>query len=154
MPASSGPAVPPAQLAGLVMETLLFGAYLVVFVGSCYVIFSTLWMSGQSSPRPLNRAMICACFLLFASITAHWVIDVVRAFDAFIYGHNGDPLHFYGNLSDGKNIAKSALYNFECLVADFILVLRLYHVWGRNWKIALFPASSTAALIDSITLQP
>ncbi|KAJ8503266.1 hypothetical protein ONZ45_g10993 [Pleurotus djamor] len=145
MSESSVPLVP-AELAGMVIETLLFGAYLVVFSGSCYVIFSA-GFSGQFARGPLNLAMIFACFMLFASIVAHWVIDVVRLFDAFIYGHRGSPLAFYAFLSDGKNVAKTALYILECLLADSIMVLRLYYVWGKNWKIALFPISTTCAFV-------
>lgn len=43
-------------------------------------------------------------------------------FDAFISGQDGSPDTFYSNVSDGKYVAKSALYCFEVICADFILV--------------------------------
>ncbi|KAJ8516293.1 hypothetical protein ONZ45_g6388 [Pleurotus djamor] len=93
--------------------------------------------------------MTLACMALFASISTHWVINITRLFEAFIYRAEaaGGPTAYYATLSEAKNVAKSVLYVFQCLLADSIMVFRVYHVWGRNWKITLFPLLTTVGLL-------
>ena len=53
----------------------------------------------------------------------HWLTNVARAFDAFIYhGTDPGPNFIFGDLADPKNLVKSALYNVEIAIADCILV--------------------------------
>lgn len=58
----------------------------------------------------------------------HWLLDVVRAFDAFVYNDEDSPVLFYSLLSDGKNVAKTLLYNLETFCADSIMVISP-HLW-------------------------
>ena len=62
----------------------------------------------------------------------HWVIDISRLFDAFIYGDDGSPLFVYANISDGKMISKTVLYLLEVLCADSILVRQHGYLYPRS----------------------
>ncbi|KAJ8508686.1 hypothetical protein ONZ45_g9063 [Pleurotus djamor] len=136
-----------AELVGLVLETLFFGVYLTVFMGSCYLIFSAGPNGRFTRGGMMNRAMLSAFCVLFASISTHWVIDVVRLFRAFVFKQHGGPTPFYAFLSDGTNVAKTALYALECVIADSIMVLRLHYVWGRSYLVCVFPALTTMSFI-------
>ncbi|EIM92158.1 uncharacterized protein STEHIDRAFT_151501 [Stereum hirsutum FP-91666 SS1] len=133
----------PAELAGMVIETLLFGIYLATFFASVYLLFSRRFRGGHSPLSTLKSPMAIACFVLFVSIVAHWILDIIRLFDAFIYDKDGNPLAFYALLSDGKNVVKTFLYIFEASIGDSIMVYRLYHVWGRSIQPCVFPVLTT-----------
>ncbi|KAI0028901.1 hypothetical protein K488DRAFT_57565 [Vararia minispora EC-137] len=131
-------ALVPAELAGTAVETLLFGVYLVTFAMCMHVLFSDRHRQ-TSGLAVLISPMTLASLFLFASIVSHWVLDIVRLFDAFIYGRKGSPLAFYAYIRDGKNVVKTALYIAQVIVVDMIMVYRLFHVYQRSWRICVFP---------------
>lgn len=52
----------------------------------------------------------------------HWVLNISRAFEAFIHHKLGDPAVYYADLSQGLNVAKATCYILETIVADVVLV--------------------------------
>jgi len=46
---------------------------------------------------------------------------------------------YFADITRKKQIAATALFEFEVLIADFILLYRLYHVWKPHWWISIIP---------------
>ncbi|EIM87536.1 uncharacterized protein STEHIDRAFT_168254 [Stereum hirsutum FP-91666 SS1] len=141
------PQVPlaPVELGAIVVESLFMGAYLVTFAVSVHFLFFKRFRHHNSARSTPRSPMTIICLVLFLCIMAHWILDIIRLFDAFI-SKKSDPVAFYSVLSDGKNVARSFLYNFETFCADSIMAYRLYHVWGRSLKICILPVLTTSMI--------
>ncbi|EIM83291.1 uncharacterized protein STEHIDRAFT_159881 [Stereum hirsutum FP-91666 SS1] len=136
-----------AELVGTMIETLILGPYLLVFLTNGYF---TIRRTDPQRPRTFATTLrtsldpVCiASAVIFICIISHWVLNITRMFDAFVHGQDGSPDAFYRNTSDGKYVAKSALYGLEVICADFILIYRLYVVWSHSWKICALPVIAT-----------
>ncbi|KAI0028812.1 hypothetical protein K488DRAFT_89375 [Vararia minispora EC-137] len=134
----------PSVLAAIVLETLFYGVYIVVFSFSVRTIVFDRHRTGpklhslRSIPNLIGLAM-------FASITARWVIDVSRLFDAFVYNSMGSPVQFYSVAAEKGNVAKTFLYVSQAIMGDFMLVYRLYYVYNRSWLVCALPSTTTLA---------
>ncbi|KAL4267664.1 hypothetical protein AB1N83_000951 [Pleurotus pulmonarius] len=132
-----------AILLAAVMETLLLGAYLVVFASSCRTIFAARrrgWLKGA-----LSNGLLAVDFAMFLSIIAHWALGIARLFEGLGHDHTA-ALEYFHLISEGKLVAKVALYVFQCLLADIIMVLRLYYVSMKSLGICALPILTTSGL--------
>ncbi|KAF8889042.1 hypothetical protein BD779DRAFT_1672005 [Infundibulicybe gibba] len=131
-----------AELVGTVLQSCLYGVYLVLFAGCLYVSLG----KQRGRRRPINKFLFTVTIVLFILITSHWIIQILRLLDAFIYGVDGEPDKYYGYGANPKNVAKTALYVAQTVVGDCTMIYRLYVVWGRNWKIIVIPSILTVGL--------
>ncbi|KAF9495566.1 hypothetical protein BDN71DRAFT_1447485 [Pleurotus eryngii] len=130
--------IPSAELAGILVESTLFGIYLLLFA-SCIYAYTT--GRGTRSPTLLGINIL----MLFL-ISSHWILQIVRLFDAFIYS---PPLTssnvYYSNVRDPKFVTKSALYFLQTTLGDLTMVYRLYVVWNRSWLVTILPLLAVLA---------
>lgn len=70
MPVSSGIQLLPAELGGIVIESLIYGVFLVLCATCFYVLITKRSYSGPASQGPVNKIMLLICTILFMSITA------------------------------------------------------------------------------------
>jgi len=90
---------------------------------------------------------------MYILAVTHLSIDVYRAVKAFVdYADipNGS-IAFYGKLSDPTEIAKTAVYSLQTILADSFFVWRCYIVWNKRWSIIVLPViivlGTTTAII-------
>ncbi|KAJ6520600.1 hypothetical protein DFH09DRAFT_939678, partial [Mycena vulgaris] len=69
----------------------------------------------------------------------HWIVDVVRAVEAFIDSPDG-ALAYYANISNPLQATKTAIYVTLTLTGDFFVIYRCYIVWNRKWLVVVLPA--------------
>ncbi|EKM60338.1 uncharacterized protein PHACADRAFT_189474 [Phanerochaete carnosa HHB-10118-sp] len=139
-----------AYLLGLVLETLSYGMYIVLF------LFSMYFLVGDGSRKRRGSRMaksmlfiIIGNVILFATITAGWIIVNIRSFTGFI-GHSGDSnwtLMYFASFSGGTTVAIVALYLVETAVADSIMVYRLWIVWQHKRSIMALPGCTYLATL-------
>jgi len=135
---SSSPRLDAVELGLIIAESGLYGIFLIMLIGALEAIYERR-RRGDSC---ILLLAVSAC--LFICITAHLALDVVRAFDAFIFQSNNAKLpgpspatSFFENLSNSKYVAASCFYVVTTCVGDTFMIYRLYIVWGRNlWIIA------------------
>ncbi|KZV61167.1 hypothetical protein PENSPDRAFT_693646 [Peniophora sp. CONT] len=138
------------ELAGFVVETFLVGAYYAVFFLGLHAIFSerfrrgSVWIMLRS---PINLSY----FVIFACVTANWIIDVVKLFDAFLYKEDKEPLLVYAVASNGNRIAQTMVYLTEIFCADAILVYRLLHIYKRSLAIIALPVCTITVTLGETT---
>ncbi|KAF8582243.1 hypothetical protein K439DRAFT_1351653, partial [Ramaria rubella] len=141
------------------------GTYLVLFTACIYVVVFRRHRDSTRNKTKINKPMLATSILIFCMLTAHWILNVARAFDAFIKFRDidGGPIAYYSNLSETKNVIKSGLLVATILTADVIMVWRLYIVWARNhWiiiptvcsVIAYVAVAGTAATFQFSQLSP
>jgi len=141
-------ALAPAELIGVVLESAAYGVYLVLFIGCVYTLSGRYKRkrNGKLATRKANRPMFFASVILFVCITLHWVLEIGRLYGAYVVeiAFPG-PEHYYSNLANPLNVAKTGLYLAEFVVADGIIVYRLWTVWNGNWSICVPPACTLLA---------
>ncbi|KAF8893080.1 hypothetical protein BD779DRAFT_1798439 [Infundibulicybe gibba] len=127
-----------AELIGIILHSALYGIFLILFVGSIYVPLSRL----RRWTAPPNRILMSVTIILFILITIHWILQLLRLIDAFIYyaDDDGGPSAYYANGAGSKNVVKTAFYIVQTFVGDCTMVYRLYIVWGHSWRVSVVPA--------------
>ncbi|KAF8893081.1 hypothetical protein BD779DRAFT_1508763 [Infundibulicybe gibba] len=122
-----------AELIGIILHSALYGIFVILFVGSIYVPLSRL----RRRTAPPNRILMSVTIILFILITIHWILQLLRLIDAFIYyaDDDGGPSAYYADGAGSKNVTKTAFYIVQTFVGDCTMVYRLYIVWGHNWRV-------------------
>ncbi|KAF8889029.1 hypothetical protein BD779DRAFT_1671991 [Infundibulicybe gibba] len=96
-----------AELIGIILHSALYGIFLILFVGSLYIPLSRL------------RRQI-----LFVLITVHWVLQLLRLLDAFIYHANDEGGQAHIMLTgQKKNVIKTAFYVAQTFVGDCTMIV-------------------------------
>jgi len=119
-----------ASLIALVLETFNLGIFTALCGATVRVIFKRPFNS-----NPLMLPTLCLIWLL--SIV-HWIIDIVRAVDAFLDSPLG-ALAYYADVSNPLQAAKTAVYVTLTLTGDFFVIYRCWVVWHRQWPIVILP---------------
>ncbi|EIN12516.1 hypothetical protein PUNSTDRAFT_141199, partial [Punctularia strigosozonata HHB-11173 SS5] len=138
--------LPVVGLASIVVESSLYGLFLATFLACEYVLLHK--RTGRSRGINLRSnaklPVLASSIVLFFLITMHWAIDIFRLFRAFIGSGatvNG-PLLFYANLGDRTYVAKTAVFAITGVIADGLIIYRLYIIWNRNLWICIAPILS------------
>jgi len=132
-----------SELVGTVLQSVLYGIYFMLFVGSIYI---PVVKHHRRSRSPINKVLLTVSILLFLLISAHWGVQIARLVDAFIV-HGHDPNAYYGDPAQVKNVTKTGLYVAQTFVGDFTMVYRLFIVWGRNYKVIILPCLTSFGLL-------
>ncbi|KAI0657974.1 hypothetical protein C8Q70DRAFT_918454 [Cubamyces menziesii] len=130
-------AIPPLDKMSLVaiwIETLLYG-HIVMYLGAAYVLV------GNGKRR--GPALLVASTLLFALSTGHVAVSLRQLLQAFTNPAitsmpKGSSLYFL-NQTDPLVFAGQALYLFNVLVQDLVLIWRLYAVFNSDWRVPILP---------------
>ncbi|KAJ7756526.1 hypothetical protein B0H14DRAFT_2977575 [Mycena olivaceomarginata] len=109
----------------LILETLLYGVFLVLFA-------ATWWCIYQRRPITTNRMQLVTMSLIWVLSTVHLIIDILRANQAFVAMDGGSAEEYYLNLANPLQAAKTAVYVTLTLVGDSFAIFRCYIVWGRK----------------------
>jgi hypothetical protein len=137
-----------ANLGSIIVQSFLYGAFLLLFTVCIYILHPTTRAANASNDGGPNRPkrspniiLLVTSVILFLLITLGWVIHVVYVIRGFITHRDipGTELYFM-NPSEPTLVAQIALYVFQTLVADIIMIYRLYIVWNRQSWICIFPA--------------
>ncbi|KAI0928019.1 hypothetical protein AcW1_005398 [Taiwanofungus camphoratus] len=153
-----------AELIGVILESLTYGAYFIIFAQCSSAIRSfqqnweSLWRSGsstRSSVEPIKTDVFLerhtrpsrglylplTAALLFILITMHLVVDIVRVVDAFT-GNELNPLNpalYYGDLRAFASVFKTVIYTSVTVVSDAFIVYRTFIVWDRSYVLIALP---------------
>ncbi|KAJ7156517.1 hypothetical protein C8R43DRAFT_998235 [Mycena crocata] len=125
---------------GCMLESMGYGLF-------CMMAGFTLranFIKDRSSKRPMIIAVLALIWILS---TMHWIVNVYRAYQAFIVFPEG-AVAYYDTLNLPTYTAKNVAYATLTIVADAFASYRCYVVWNRNWYIGAIPGIlllSTAA---------
>jgi len=115
------------------METLFYGVYLVVFATAVY-------FRKRATKGLTPSLVIVVAFLMFAICTAHIAINLRRLIEGFILTQTKpQTLAYFYQFNDPLNVAKQFLWIFNNILADCVLVWRLWVVWNGNLYVCIGP---------------
>ncbi|KAJ7689734.1 hypothetical protein B0H17DRAFT_874164, partial [Mycena rosella] len=127
-------AIDGAELAGIVAEGILYGAFRIFLAVTVYILIYR-----RRSREKLNLPMLTASLLMMALATAQIIVDTINIFKTFINDKTRLERQFF--LQDATQpifAAKHAVYFTMMLLGDSIVVYRCFIVWSKNyWVIAV-----------------
>ncbi|KAG1848098.1 hypothetical protein DFJ58DRAFT_476131 [Suillus subalutaceus] len=135
--ASSGIPLDTGALISAVLEGILYGFSVLMFMG-------TIWsLTSKRQVQDINRCpiVVVATLLLLLS-TAHMVATIIRLEDGFVKYRDtypGGPVAFFADVSQGLYVIKHALYVLQTLLADGVVVYRCYVVW-QSVRVIILPS--------------
>ncbi|KAJ7184377.1 hypothetical protein C8R46DRAFT_1063890 [Mycena filopes] len=115
-----------AGLLSTVLESLLYGFSLLMFIGTMWILLR----------RPeVNRPMVVVACLLFCLSTIHLGVDINRLNSGLILARDlpGGPAAFFANPSETSFVFKNAVYSFQTVLGDGVVIYRCYMVWRSIW---------------------
>ncbi|KAG2111462.1 hypothetical protein DEU56DRAFT_896569 [Suillus clintonianus] len=132
--ASRGIPLDAGALMSTVLEGILYGFSLLMFIG-------TIWaLTYKRRIRDVNRPIAVVAILLLILSTAHMVVNTIRTEDGLVKYRDtfqGGPMAFFGDLTQQTFVIKHALYLLQTLLADGVVIYRCYVVWRSLWMIIL-----------------
>ncbi|KAL0059271.1 hypothetical protein AAF712_013995 [Marasmius tenuissimus] len=145
-----------ANLASIALESSLYGFYLLLsiisLVGSIkyaepivppsHYRRTTIWSFISSRLQVLKRPIFVGGLLIVASVTGHWITDIVRLFGAFVYAPH--PEAYYADTSHITQLMKNIFLSASAVIGDALIIYRMWVVWGRPYRIIIFPIISLA----------
>ncbi|GJE85466.1 hypothetical protein PsYK624_015450 [Phanerochaete sordida] len=124
-------------LIGFACESLLYGAYCVLFLASLYVLFHK-WKG-----RGTDRTVVVLHFCLFVACTLHYALE----FNHFYLYLNTSGVVGYAN-EDFHMFIADCVVSVADFLGDLILIYRCWIIWGCQYYVAVLPLlTSTAGLI-------
>ncbi|KAJ7613354.1 hypothetical protein DFH06DRAFT_1109235 [Mycena polygramma] len=132
---SNGIAIDVSELAGIIAEGILYGAFSILFGATVHILTRRRRHGGK-----VNLPMLVASCLMMLLATAQLIVDTVNVFWAFISHDPRVQRQFF--LEDATQpifAAKHAVYFTMMLLGDSIVIYRCFIVWGRNYWVVAVP---------------
>ncbi|PFH47786.1 hypothetical protein AMATHDRAFT_122242, partial [Amanita thiersii Skay4041] len=125
-----------AKLVSIFVQTLLYGAYTVLFALTCWVL-----IYHRTKDQPIRKTMLGISLLMFVLATMHIGVNFTRIIKAFVVFKDepGGPAAFFNQLSEFTQLFGSTIYITQTIVGDAVVLYRCYQVWGRRFEIVAFP---------------
>ncbi|KAJ7052954.1 hypothetical protein C8F01DRAFT_1032778 [Mycena amicta] len=120
-----------ASLLALVLESFNIGLFTILFAATVHTILL------KETHKRNNLLLPTLCIIWVLSL-AHWIIDIVRAFQGFLDTPAG-ALAYYADVADPLETAKTAVYVTVTQTGDFFMIYRCFIVWNRKWRVVLLP---------------
>ncbi|EJF59596.1 hypothetical protein DICSQDRAFT_89248 [Dichomitus squalens LYAD-421 SS1] len=123
-----------AALIGFAGEATLWGAYAILF------LVSIVLMRKRKQSTPLSLPVVVAHVALFIACTVHYGLE----FNHFYTTLAAKGVHGYAN--ETTQLVGADIFLSLCdLLGDYILIYRLWVLWGRNYWIIILPSLCAVA---------
>ncbi|KAJ7064338.1 hypothetical protein C8F01DRAFT_1131061 [Mycena amicta] len=125
----------------LILETLLFGAYLILLSVNAYLQLRQ--HSQARSGRWRSRPAVLTSLAIFCLCAAHWTLTILAFIFAFLNYSGGlglvGLLVFYFKRLQILEAVRDTLTLLTILVGYFALIYRMWVIWNRDIRVALLP---------------
>ncbi|KAH9069647.1 hypothetical protein EDB83DRAFT_2373962 [Lactarius deliciosus] len=124
-----------SELLALCFESVLYGVYLVLFVGCIKVLISKRRRRSGGNIR-----LVLISSTLFVLITWHEVIDAIRLYMAYKRSETSTGADlYYAHAASMLSLMKTSVYLVETLASDLFILYRCYVVWNASLAIVTLP---------------
>ncbi|KAJ7020037.1 hypothetical protein C8F04DRAFT_1134955 [Mycena alexandri] len=125
-----------ALMTGTVVGDVLYGIYFTLFLTSTGLTCRRV--TGNKSGSIYRSAAFISSLILFATVTSTCILDTVRIVQGFLLFEAG-PVAFFADDSQPTAVAVNICTLASGFINDFIMIYRLYIVWGREKLIIVLP---------------
>lgn len=132
--ASPGIPLDTAAIMSSVLEGILYGFSVLMFVGAIWM------MTYERRLRDINRPAVAIATLLFLLSTVHMVVGIIRIEDGLVKYRDtfpGGPAAFFADASQETWVVKNAIIILQTLLGDGVVIYRCYVVWQSVWIIIM-----------------
>ncbi|KAJ3817680.1 hypothetical protein EV361DRAFT_13591 [Lentinula raphanica] len=129
--------VPPFDimfLAGIWIETVLYGLNTIVF-GTAIFVLTRMYRAG----KPSAAFLLVTSVFLFSLSTVYISVCLRQLFEAFIWGPPGGASLYFANIQDRLAISKLVLYEANAFTQDMILIWRMWVIYNNSWIMVIIP---------------
>ncbi|KAH9055687.1 hypothetical protein EDB87DRAFT_1761350 [Lactarius vividus] len=139
-----------SELLALCFESVLYGVYLVLFVGCIKVLISKRRRRAGGNIR-----LVLISSTLFVLITWHEIIDAIRLYMAYKGSETSTGADvYYLHVASMLSLMKTSLYLVETLASDLFILYRCYVVWNASIAVIALPVLLYFADMGMISLSP
>lgn len=134
MAASPGIPLDTAVIMSSVLEGILYGFSVLMFLGTIWIIIY------KRRTRDVNRPAVAVATLLFLLSTVHMVVGIIRIEDGLVKQRDtfpGGPAAFFADISEETLVVKNAILVLQTLLGDGVVIYRCYIVWQSVWIIII-----------------
>ncbi|KAG2106928.1 uncharacterized protein F5147DRAFT_216204 [Suillus discolor] len=134
MAASPGIPLDTAVIMSSVLEGILYGFSVLMFLGTIWII------TYKCRTRNINRPAVVVATLLFLLSTVHMVVGIIRVEDGLVKYRDtfpGGPAAFFADISEETLAVKDAILVLQTLLGDGVVIYRCYIVWQSVWIIII-----------------
>ncbi|KAJ7140693.1 hypothetical protein C8R44DRAFT_761753 [Mycena epipterygia] len=139
-----------ANLAAVVLESLLYGIYALLSLFTVYLIVTRHSENLKAPSAAYSRffsPVALGTLSLFVVVTSHWVLTVVRLFLAFKGWEDGPgPRIFYSDYSQRTEVLKYGFLVAALLIGNAFFIHRLWAIWEFRTRIIIFPTITLMGL--------
>ncbi|KAL5492653.1 hypothetical protein ACEPAI_4100 [Sanghuangporus weigelae] len=107
-----------ANFVSVVIESILFGFFSMLFALSSYLLFCK-----ETVSRPLRTRFACALLVMYILAITHEAINFKRALDGFTTSSDG--AEYFSINQGGIDICKLIVYALQSLLGDVLMIYRL-----------------------------
>lgn len=134
---------PLAFFLGAVFETLLVGAFTTLLAVASFAQWKKV-AKGQKA----NVVMAFTTIFFGLAIPTHWILGMRRAIVAALYLPPGLTIEQYLQPPYPKDeIARWGIFQFQLVIGDFVMIYRMFHIFGRSFRACIIPSITTSALV-------
>ncbi|KAJ7710384.1 hypothetical protein B0H17DRAFT_1026905 [Mycena rosella] len=138
------------SIATVILESLLYGIFLVCFFVNLYIRVSKYANSKQFRTRAWSNPVVVSTMAIFLTYSGHWILTVVRFSQAVLSGSldTEAALLYYGpDSSQRTQVVRSALAEMTVLIGDAVIIHRLWLIWNRNFSVVVLPIISWVGVL-------
>ncbi|KAJ7446315.1 hypothetical protein FB451DRAFT_1412343 [Mycena latifolia] len=142
---------PWTNLAGLSIGASLYGIYFLLYVTSTYVLVRR---QSRAHIGPLYKsAVFISGVVLFICVTGNWILSMARVFIGFVTFRDGTAAPaFFDDNSQITTTVQNIFAALSILIADSMIIYRLWIVWSRNKLVVLLPVLTLIGLTIALIL--
>ncbi|KAG1778897.1 hypothetical protein EV702DRAFT_143670 [Suillus placidus] len=124
-----------SALMSAVLESILYGFSVLMFIG-------TIWaLTYKRRMRDINHPIAVVAVLLLLTSTANMVVTIVRIENGLVKYRDtwpNGPAAFFTDVTEETYLIKHALYIFQTVLADGVMVYRCYVLW-QSVRVIILP---------------
>lgn len=132
--ASPGIPLDTAAIMSSVLEGILYGFSVLMFIGTIWVI------TYKRHIHNVNRPVVVVAILLFLLSTAHLVLGIIRIEDGLVKQRDtfpGGPVSFFADVTQETFVIKDVIIILQTLLGDGVVIYRCYIVWQSVWIVII-----------------
>ncbi|KAF7341068.1 hypothetical protein MSAN_02092900 [Mycena sanguinolenta] len=149
--------VPDINLAVAVLESHLYGAYVVLASYTLYLMITrhrgrrgfSNCNDNIRSRSPFLSPVALGTFIVFIAVTAHWLLNVIRLYIGFHDCRREQclgPQGFYSDHSQVTEILKYGCMVVSMSVGEALIIHRLWLIWAFRTNIIIVPSTTLVGM--------
>ncbi|KAF7352532.1 hypothetical protein MVEN_01218200 [Mycena venus] len=140
-----------ASFFGTVVGSLLYGLFFILAILSAVLHIQRTMRGHQNASRRtilssvLRNPMIMAGIMLFLTVTAHWILDIIDTAYGLLESEN--PQVYFLAPIRLRAVTGTAFFLASLVICDTMIIYRLWIVWNKSTLVVIFPVITLLGML-------